>query len=106
MRYQFSGLRRRGVRATEEIDVVAASGRRVAMVAECRWTGQPMRRAVLDDLLAYKLPALAQAGVDVSEARVVLFSRSGFARDLAVVAAERGVRLVGVDELVADLGRG
>jgi len=97
-------LRRRQERTTEEIDVVAASGRRVAMVGECKWTGQPMRRAVLDDLLALKLPALAQAGVDVREARIALFSRSGFAPDLEAAAAGRGVRLIGLDRLVADLG--
>jgi len=97
-------LRRRKVRATEEIDVVAASGRRVAMVGECKWTGQPMRRSVLDDLVDLKLPALAQAGVDVGEARIVLFSRSGFAPDLEAVAGERGVRLVSLEQLVSDLG--
>jgi hypothetical protein len=97
-------LRRRGERTTEEIDVVAASGRNVALVGECKWTAQPMRRAVLDDLLDLKLPALAQAGVDVSGARVALFSRSGFARDLESAAADRGVRLIGLQQLLDDLG--
>jgi hypothetical protein len=59
-----------------------------------------MRRCVLDDLLERKLPALAQVGVDVSRAEVVLFSRSGFAPDLRAVAAERDVRLVDLDTLV------
>jgi hypothetical protein len=59
-----------------------------------------MRRAVLDDLLERKVPALAQVGVDVSGARVVLFSRSGFAPDLRAAATARGARLVGLDELV------
>lgn len=96
-------LRRRRVRATEEIDVVAAAGRAVTMVGECKWQAQPMRRAVLDDLLDLKLPALARAGMDVSGSRVVLFSRSGFARDLRAAAGEHGVRLVDLDELLADL---
>ena len=52
-----------------------------------------MRRAVLDDLLEHKLPALAQAGVDVGQARIVLFSRAGFTPDLQRAAAERGVQL-------------
>lgn len=96
-------LRRQRVRATEEIDVVAASGRRVTVVGECRWTAQPMRRSVLEELLELKVPALAQAGVDVSRAEVVLFSRAGFAPDLRDAARERGARLVDVERLVGDL---
>jgi hypothetical protein len=79
---------------------VAAAGRTVSVVGECKWTAQPMRRSVLDDLLERKLPALAQVGVDVSGAEVVLFSRSGFTPDLRSAAAERGARLVDLDQLV------
>jgi AAA+ ATPase superfamily predicted ATPase len=96
-------LRRREVRMSEEIDVVAASGRRVSVIGECKWTGQPMRRRVLDDLLEHKVPALAQVGVDVGQAQIVLFSRSGFAPDLRAAAGERDVRLVDLGQLVADL---
>ena len=94
-------LRRLRVRATEEIDVVAAAGRTVTVVGECKWTTRPMPSSVLDDLLAFKVPALAQAGVDVSRAEVVLFSRSGFAPDLVAAAAERDVRLVDLDRVLA-----
>jgi AAA+ ATPase superfamily predicted ATPase len=93
-------LRRQRLATTEEIDVVAAAGRTVSVVGECKWTAQPMRRSVLDDLLERKLPALAQVGVDVSGAEVVLFSRSGFTPDLRSAAAERGARLVDLDQLV------
>ena len=93
-------LRRQRLATTEEIDIVAVSGRAVTVVGECKWTAQPMRRAVLDDLLERKVPALAQVGVDVSGARVALFSRSGFAPDLRAAATARGARLVGLDELV------
>jgi AAA+ ATPase superfamily predicted ATPase len=93
-------LRRQGLATTEEIDIVAAAGRTVTVAGECKWTAQPMRQAVLDDLVERKLPALAQAGVDVSRAEVVLFSRSGFAPDLRSAAAERGARLVDLDDLV------
>jgi AAA+ ATPase superfamily predicted ATPase len=99
-------LRRQRVRSTEEIDVVAASGRRVTVVGECKWTVRPMRRAVLDDLLELKVPALAQAGVDTGGARIVLFSRSGFEPDLASAARERGVELVELQRLVDDLPPG
>src|SRR5215472_3984338 len=94
-------LRRRRLATTEEIDVVAAAGRTVTVVGECWWTAQPMRRAVLDDLVERKLPALAQAGVDVRRAQVVLFSRSGFAPELRSAAREQGARLVDLEELVA-----
>jgi uncharacterized protein len=93
-------LRRQRLATTEEIDVVAVSGRAVTVVGECKWTAQPMRRAVLDDLLERKVLALAQVGVDVSGARIVLFSRSGFAPDLRAAATARGARLVSLDELV------
>ena len=94
-------LRRQGLATTEEIDVVAAAGREVTVIGECRWTVQPMRRSVLDDLLGRKVPALAQAGVDVGRAQVVLFSRAGFAPELRSAAAAHGARLVDLDQLVA-----
>jgi AAA+ ATPase superfamily predicted ATPase len=96
-------LRRQSLRVTEEIDVVAADGRRVRLVGECKWTNQQMRKVVLDDLLQYKLPALGQAGVDVSDVRIVLFARSGFAPDLRAAAGDHGVQLVDVHQLVNDL---
>jgi AAA+ ATPase superfamily predicted ATPase len=93
-------LRRQRLATTEVIDVVAAAGRTVTVAGECKWTAQPMRRAVLDDLLQRKLPALAQAGVDVRGAELVLFSRSGFAPELRSAAAEHHARLVDLDRLV------
>jgi hypothetical protein len=96
-------LRRQRLRTTEEIDVVAATGRRVTLVGECRWTGLPMQRSVLDDLLELKVPALAQAGVDVGQVRVVLFSRAGFEPALESAARERGAQLVDLRRLLDDL---
>jgi hypothetical protein len=84
-------LRRRKVRSTEEIDVVGARGTRVTVVGKCRWRRGAMPREVLDDLLEHKLPALAQAGVDVSSARVVLFSRGGFVQSLVQEARKGSV---------------
>jgi len=66
----------------------------------CQKTARPMGRAVLDDLLERKLPALAQGGVDTGGAQVVLFSRSGFAPELRAAAAEHRARLVDLDQLV------
>jgi len=93
-------LRRQRLATSEEIDVVAAAGRAVTLVGECKWTAQPMRLSVLEHLMERKLPALAQAGADVSRAGVVLFSRSGFAPELRSAAAQRGARLVDLDQLV------
>jgi len=84
--------------------VVAARGERVLLVGECRWRGAPMGRDVLDDLYAFKLPALAQTGTDVSAASVALFSKVGFRAGLVTEAHARGnVRLVDVERLVAEL---
>lgn len=46
----------------EEVDVVGAQHRRLRVIGECEWTSRPMPKRVLDDLLAYKLPAIVQAG--------------------------------------------
>ena len=97
-------LRRRRVRSTEEIDVVGARGTRVTVVGECRWRRGAMPHEVLGDLLEHKLPALAQAGVDVSSARVVLFSRGGFGQGLIQEARRGSVELVDLSRLVQDLG--
>lgn len=97
-------LRRRKVRSSEEIDVVGARGSSITIAGECRWQGRPISRDVLDDLLEYKLPALAQTGVDVSSASIVLFSRTGFRPGLVAEASRRGnVELVDPAGLLAGL---
>ncbi len=83
-------LRRAGTRSTEEIDVVGGRGSVATVVGECRWQSKAMGREVLDDLLEYKVPALAQSGVDTASTRIVLFSRSGFRRGLVDEAERRG----------------
>jgi AAA+ ATPase superfamily predicted ATPase len=101
-------LRRAGQRQSEEIDVVGLRRGAVSVVAECKWTGKPMGRQVLDELEGYKLPAMRQAKVKIASEgpSIALFSKSGFDRRLVGLAAERtDVRLVGLDELVAGLMR-
>jgi predicted AAA+ superfamily ATPase len=96
-------LRRAGVRSTEEIDVVAARGDRVVVVGECRWQRRRMGIRALSELLEHELPALAQAGVDVRGAAIVLFSRSGFRKELVEAASEReDVTLVELGTLVGE----
>lgn len=98
-------LRRTKARTNEEIDIVAASGTVVTVVGECRWQNRPMGRDVLHDLVEYKLPALAQTGVDVRRPAIVLFSKAGFRRELVEDAARRGdVRLVDLASLLGEAG--
>ncbi len=96
-------LRRTGSRTSEAIDIVGTSRRRITVVGECGWQNRAMSRKVLDDLHSYKLPALAQVGVDASQTVVVLFSRGGFSPQLQKQAKQSNVRLVGLDELLAGL---
>jgi AAA+ ATPase superfamily predicted ATPase len=96
------GLRARGARSSEEIDVVGTADRRVTVVGECRWRGRPVDLDVLRDLDAFKVPALRQGGVRVSrDLEVLLFSRNGFTARLREEARRRGnVRLVELAEVV------
>ncbi len=96
-------LRARGVRSTEEIDVVGVADRRVTVIGECRWRARAMDVDVLRDLESFKLPALRQGGVGVArDVEVLLFSRAGFSARLREEARRRGnVRLVELAEVVA-----
>lgn len=95
-------LRKQKVRLTEEIDIVGAIGDQATVVGECRWRSQQMGREVLADILDYKLPALAQSGVDVSSVTILLFSRSGFRKELREAASLRGnVELVELRRLLS-----
>jgi AAA+ ATPase superfamily predicted ATPase len=99
-------LRRDGRRQSEEIDVVGLRRGVVAVVGECKWTGRRLGARVLGDLETYKLPAMRQAKVRLASdgPLIVLFSKSGFERDLIELAAGReDIRLVELDELVAGL---
>lgn len=94
--------RRSRPRPTEEIAIVGRLGDRATVLGECEWSRARMSRRVLDELVTARVPALAQAGVDVAGATIVLFSRSGFGRELEAAAGAR-VRLVGVDQVISDL---
>jgi AAA+ ATPase superfamily predicted ATPase len=101
-------LRRSGQRQTEEIDVVGLRRGAVAVVGECKWTAKQMTARTLEDLRQFKLPAMRQAKIGFAREGplILLFSRSGFAKGLVEIAAEReDIRLVGLDELVEGLGR-
>jgi AAA+ ATPase superfamily predicted ATPase len=101
-------LRRTGARTSEEIDIVALSGRTVTLVGECRWRRDPMDVMILKELEEFKLPALAQVpGVTVApDCRIVLFSRGGFTTGLREAAARIGVQLVTPEDVVDGLRSG
>lgn len=98
-------LRRDGSRQTEEIDVVGMSRSAVTVLGECKWTSRPMGADVLEALESFKIPALRQAGTGIArDARIVLFSRSGFSPSLDRIAATRDdVVLCDPARLVTDL---
>lgn len=99
-------LRARKERFTEEIDAVALNGSTVEAVAEAKWTGRPMPATVLADLLEFKLPAMAQADLAVSNPEIVLASKAGFSTGLISDAATLGnVTLIEARDLLTDLTR-
>jgi hypothetical protein len=92
-------LRRTGRRTTEEIDIIGlTTGRRVAVIGECRWRNKAMDGAILEEIENYKLPALRQAGYEIDdELQVLLFARSGYNSTLRKAASEnRRLRLVSI----------
>ncbi|MGH7776884.1 MAG: ATP-binding protein [Candidatus Dormibacterales bacterium] len=94
--------RRDGTRTSEEIDIVGAHQRKATVLGEVKWTSAMMPKAVLEDLRTYKIPALQQAKIDVTDAQIILISKSGFTKDLETEAAATGVRLVGLHEVLGE----
>lgn len=98
--------RRSGARTSEEVDVVGLSGSAVTLVGECKWTSRPMSVDVLEDLHAFKIPAMRAAKVRFARGgpHTVLFSKSGFTDGLTRAAEQRDdVSLVSVEQLVDTL---
>ena len=97
-------LRARKERSTEEIDAVALHAKKVVAVAEAKWTNKPLGARVLADLTQFKLPALTQAGFDVTGCDIVLASKSGFTDGVRELAATvRGVQLLDAEILIRAL---
>lgn len=87
----------RGAAESAEIDAVALDGKRVALVASCKWRNE---YAKIGDL--YELRRAAQRiGAD-EHTRQVLFSRSGFDPSLVALAQAEGVWLVTPEQMYAD----
>ena len=81
----------------------------VTLVGECKWTKERMPLSVLEDLDAYKIPAMREGKIRFAEdgPDIVLFSRGGFCETLIRRAEQRGdVALISVEQLVSDLLQG
>lgn len=87
----------------EQVDVVAINWRQKAiLLGECKWSQEPIQRAVLTDLVA-KTPAVTP-GRDW-KIYYALFARAGFAPAARQAAEGYGALLVDLERLDADLGR-
>lgn len=95
-------FRRTGARSTEEVDIVGTSRGVVRLVGEAKWRTKSIDAKVIHDLRTYKIPAMRQAGLKISrEVKVLVFAKSGYAPSLqAAAAADSGVRLVDVDDIL------
>lgn len=78
-----------------EIDVVALDKRGYSLLGSCKWLSQPVGPAVLDDLYAAK----SVLGPKAAQARLAIFSKSGFKPELVKRAGQEQVILVEVADL-------
>jgi AAA+ ATPase superfamily predicted ATPase len=94
-------------RRQEEIDIVGLKNKRLRLVGECKWTQSLMPYSVLEDLRAYKIPALRRSATIKSAGQnplVLLFARTGFTEALLDAAADDDrVKLIDADAVVAGL---
>ena len=79
-----------------EVDVVALDKNGYTVLGECKWRKDPLDVDVLDELFR----AQAVIGPKANQARLALFSRSGFSDELRARAANEGVELVTVADLL------
>lgn len=88
--------RRAKTRFTEEIDSVGVKGKNVVVAGEAKWTSRVLPYDVLKDLREFKLPAMQQAGFNVSDrVPLVLVSRAGFSKQVQEAAnGDSPIRLV------------
>lgn len=82
-------------RSDTEIDVVALDKRGYSLLGSCKWWTKPIGPAVLDGLYEAK----ARLGPQAAQARLALFSKSGFKQELNERATQEQVVLISVDDL-------
>jgi AAA+ ATPase superfamily predicted ATPase len=78
-----------------EIDLVTLSRNGYGLLGSCKWSSEPIGPAILDQLHEAK----ATLGPKAAQARLALFSKSGFAHELAARAESEQVVLVEVSDL-------
>jgi AAA+ ATPase superfamily predicted ATPase len=90
-------------RFTEEIDAVGVKGNNVLVVGEAKWTNRDLPRDVLTELQEFKIPALMQAGWNISkELHIVLSSKNGFTKGVVAAAtADERIHLVHAKDLLS-----
>lgn len=84
---------------TAEIDMLAISDRELrALAGECKWTARPVGTNILDELKDKTRILVSQnPGLRVDHA---LFSKSGFTPALQAAAADEGVLLITIEEMM------
>lgn len=78
-----------------EVDIVALNKKGYTVLGECKWWKGPLGVDALDALVNAK----AVIGPKASQAKLVLFSKSGFSTELRARAASDGAELFTVDDL-------
>jgi hypothetical protein len=82
-------------RSDIEVDVVTLEKKGYGLLGSCKWWRKRVGVAELDDLQQ----ARAALGPSAAQAKLVLFARGGFTREVVERAALENVRLVGLAEL-------
>ncbi len=85
-----------------EVDIVAMRQQRYTLVAECKWSKNPVGVETLDKLQERR----AVLGGRAAQARLALFARAGFTDALVDRATVERVLLVTADDLFADSAAG
>ncbi len=88
-------------RGDQEVDLVAVADDGPLLLAECKWSARPVGSNILAELVAKSAAVAADLERPPTRVDYALFSRSGFAPDLEGQAAERGVLLVSLAEVLA-----
>lgn len=78
-----------------EIDVVAIDKHLYTLVGSCKWTKNPVKESVLDDLHI----ARTALGPKAAKAELALFSKSGFSQEVKSRAKREQVHLITVEDL-------
>jgi AAA+ ATPase superfamily predicted ATPase len=98
-----NSLRAKGVRSSEEIDIVGVARNRITLIGEARWGNSAMSASYLDEIQSYKLPALKQSGLKmIVQPKILLFSRGGYTKGLQTEADGRSdLELIDVSQALS-----